>query len=358
MIIVAIFIAAFVAFIISAVAGGGAGLVLVPLLRLILPVAAIPGALSIGTATSSVSRIWLFWRDIRWDVVRRFIPAALPSAALGAWLLTFFAPAYVEFALGCFLVLNLPALFRRSSADVAEKPLQLGRLPMLGALAGLLSGFTGAVGVLFNRAYYRMGMTKEQIVATRATNEVMLHVLKIALYAAFGLLPRSALFAGGLVALAALSASFASRRILAVMPARFFRQAGLAAMVVSGIAMLCLSGNQILAIHRAWVSYVAPGEEREIQLYWGGSRRFAIEREEDGDLLVERVIERSQLPRGVRQALPLIMGNGQLVMIEEVLGAEPYYEIYVRRAGRIAVFEIAPSGAPRHRLFPEARIKG
>lgn len=60
MVVVLVFVASFLAFILSLVAGGGAGLVLVPLLRLILPVASIPGALSIGTAASSVSRIWLF----------------------------------------------------------------------------------------------------------------------------------------------------------------------------------------------------------------------------------------------------------------------------------------------------------
>lgn len=83
MVVLLVFTAAFFAFIVSAVAGGGAGLVLVPLLRLILPVASIPGALSIGTATSSISLIWLFRRHIRWDVVRRFVPTALPAAAVG-----------------------------------------------------------------------------------------------------------------------------------------------------------------------------------------------------------------------------------------------------------------------------------
>ncbi|MGQ7418740.1 hypothetical protein ACTGW1_12170, partial [Streptococcus suis] len=93
-------------------------------------------------------------------------------------------------------------------------PLPLARLPVLGAAAGLLSGFTGAVGVVFNRAYYRMGLSKEEIVATRATNEVLLHLLKIALYAAFGLLPRSALIAGAMVATAAVLASVASKWVL------------------------------------------------------------------------------------------------------------------------------------------------
>lgn len=347
MIVALVFAAAWLAFLVSAVAGGGAGLVLVPLLRLILPIASIPGALSIGTAASAVSRIWLNRQRIRWDVVRRFVPAALPAAALGAWLLTRFPAVYVEFLLGCFLLLNLPALFRRMPVAGSEPPLPLGRLPWLGAAAGLLSGFTGAVGVVFNRAYYRMGLSKDEIVATRATNEVLLHLLKIALYAGFGLLPRSALIAGALVATAAVLASLASRRVMALMPETLFRRAGLVAMVASGIAMFSLSGRQIATIHRAWITYVAPGDERELQLYWGGMRRAAIEREDDGGFVVERAVTVAELPADVRAVLPVVAAAGEIVLIEEVRGEGLYYEIYRRHAGGVAKVEVTPAGTPR-----------
>jgi hypothetical protein len=256
------------------------------------------------------------------------------------------------FLLGCFLLLNLPALFRRAPAPGTETPLPLGRLPLLGAVAGLLSGFTGAVGVVFNRAYYRMGLTKDEIVATRATNEVLLHLLKIALYAAFGLLPRSALIAGALVATAAVLASLASRRVLSLMRESLFRRAGLFAMVASGVAMFSLSGGQIMTIHRAWVEYVAPGDEQEIQLYWGGTRRAAIEREEDGSIVAERVVQPGELPAAVRKVLPSIAAPGEIVMIEEVRGDGRYYEIYRRHSGVVRKIEITPEGTPRHRALP------
>ncbi len=348
MVVALIFIAAFLAFVVSAVAGGGAGLVLVPLLRLVLPVASIPGALSIGTATSSISRIWLFRQHVRWDVVRCFVPTALPAAAVGAWLLTRFDAVYVEFLLGCFLLLNLPALVRPHPPSEAGPSLPLRRLPWLGVAAGLLSGFTGAVGVIFNRGYYRMGLTKNEIVATRATNEVLLHLLKIALYAGFGLLPRSALVAGGLVAVAAVLASLASRPVLSLMRESVFRRIGLFAMVASGVAMFSLSGGKIMAIHQAWVAYVAPGDEREIQLYWGGMRRVAIEREESGALVVERVVAATDLPPAVRAVLPTIAAAGPILMIEEVRGEGPYYEVYRRSGGTVRQVEITPQGTPRH----------
>ena len=337
MIVALVFAAAFLAFLVSTVAGGGAGLVLVPLLRLILPIAFVPGALSIGTAASSVSRIYLFHRSIRWDVVRRFVPTALPAAAAGAALLTLVEPVYVEFLLGCFLLLNLPALFRRDAIE-SGPPLALSRLPLLGAVAGLLSGFTGAVGVIFNRSYYRLGLTKTEIVATRATNEVLLHLLKIAVYAALGLLPRAAILAGALVAGAAILASLTSSRLLPLLRESLFRRAGLLAMVASGIATFFLSGSQIFAIHRAWVHFAAPDNEQELHFYWEGARRFVVEREDDGRLVLERPIPLDHLPSAVRDALPQ---KGSITLVEEVRGiGTHYYEVYRRGDGTDQKIEV------------------
>ncbi|MEG8039199.1 hypothetical protein QP166_07500 [Sphingomonas sp. LR60] len=130
-----------------------------------------------------------------------------------------------------------------------------------------------------------------------------------------------------------------------------FRRAGLIAMVASGVAMFTLSGGQIMAIHRAWVAYVAPGDEQEIQLYWGGARTAAIEREDNGRLVVERVVRASELPPAVRAALPSIAAGGEILMIEEVRGEGRYYEIYRRQSGDVRKFEVSPDGTPRHRAM-------
>jgi uncharacterized membrane protein YfcA len=67
---------------------------------------------------------------IRWDVVRWFLPAALPAAALGAWALTRFEPVYIKLALGVFLTANLPLLFLRSRvAPFRMTPRRSGLLP-------------------------------------------------------------------------------------------------------------------------------------------------------------------------------------------------------------------------------------
>ena len=348
MLVSLLFVTAWAAFVVSAVAGGGAGLVLVPLLRTIVPIAGVPAALSIGTAASALSRIALFHRAIRWDVVRRFVPAALPATTLGAWLLSRFEPAYVELILACFLLANLPALLRRPRpAREAMPPLPLRHLPLVGAAAGLLSGFTGAVGLLFNGVYRRLGMDRHEIVATRAMNEVLLHLVKLALYAWFGLLGPGALLAGGLVAAAAILASVSLRWILPLIPEGLFRRIGQIAMVVAGAAMFMLSSTQIAALHRAWFAIVSPGGEHEVQLYWEGARRFALEYEPEGALVVERTIPFEALPPRIRRAALTVAPREAIWLVERVHGpGGDGYEIYYvqNRLQRTAELEEGPNG--------------
>lgn len=329
MLVILLFVVAWAAFVVSAVAGGGAGLVLVPLLRTIVPIASVPAALSIGTAASSLSRIMLFRHAIRWDVVRRFVPAALPATALGAWLLSRFEPAYVELILACFLLANLPSLLRAPRPDRGAPALPLTRVPLVGAAAGLLSGFTGAVGLVFNGVYQRLGMSRHEIVATRATNEVLLHLVKLGLYAWFGLLGPAALLAGGLVALAAVLASVSLRWILPLVRESLFRRVGQSAMVLSGAAMFMLSSTQIAALHRAWVAIVSPGGEHEVQFYWQGGRRLALEYEPEGTMALERTIPFEAMPPAVRRAALTVAPRAAIWLVEEVRSpAGIGYEIY------------------------------
>jgi hypothetical protein len=267
-------------------------------------------------------------------------------AGLGAWALSQFEPAYVELLIGIFLLANLPAIFRRSPAPNPDaKPLSGPLVILLGALAGLISGFTGAVGLLFNRVYARMGMSKEELVATRAANEVALHSLKIILYAAFGLLSRQAVIVGAFVALAAIIAAYGMRPMLRLVNEQLFRTVSHASMVTAGAAMFMMSSGQIMAIHKAWADYVQLGDDSEFQLYWGGHRRFVLEFEEDGTPVIERGIDADDLsPRQLASATALAR-NGQIELIEQVFAFEGHYvEIYVRQGRDLTKYELHGMG--------------
>ncbi len=97
-----LFFATIIAFWISTICGGGASLILIPLLNLILPSSVIPFALTIGTFTSSASRIAVFKKSINWKIFLWFVPFSIPAVLLGAWLMKYINPTYLQFFVALF----------------------------------------------------------------------------------------------------------------------------------------------------------------------------------------------------------------------------------------------------------------
>lgn len=249
MLLLALFIAALVAFSISAVCGGGAGLLLIPILGFALPVTQVPTALTLGTASSSFSRIWLFYEDIRWDIFKLFLPTALVGVGIGTWLLSYLDPIYLELCMSVFLISNLTQLISKTQPTNTRSLVSPWLLRMIGFLAGFISGLTGAVGVLFNRFYFRYGLSNQEIMATRAANEALLHLIKLYIYAYLGLLTLQSLQIGLIVAFAAVLSSQLMKVVLPKISKAFFVNMGYGAMVVTGILMLNSAIVQIKVAH-------------------------------------------------------------------------------------------------------------
>ncbi|MBE7178123.1 MAG: sulfite exporter TauE/SafE family protein [Mucilaginibacter polytrichastri] len=324
-----VFLLAVFAFSLSAVCGGGAGLLLMPLLAQLLPGAQVPAALSIGTATSSLSRGYVLFRSIRWDIVRWFVPAALPAVWAGARLLTYVNPLYLEILMGLFLIGNLPMLFRKARENEKPEPHSPFLLILIGFAAGFVSGLTGAVGLLFNRFYLRYGLSKEEIVATRAANDLLLHLVKIILYASFGLITGRTLLIGFVVAVSALISSFSMKWVLAQISANVFKKIGYAAMVVSGVALFSSAFSRVVSQNNVEVNYRLVSDGLETQLQWKRDL-FSLEFEYDEGFEFEYKTTLNELPEDYRQRAADLIAGHKKYMIEEVFGyRKHYYEVYV-----------------------------
>ncbi|MVM28552.1 TSUP family transporter [Spirosoma sp. HMF4905] len=331
---------ALLAFSLSAVCGGGAGLLLLPVLGSLLPGAQVPAALSIGTVSSSISRIIAFWSRIRWDVVSWFVPPALPAVWLGARLLSYINPLYLELLMGLFLIANLPLIFRSTKELEETNPLPKGYLALIGLAAGFVSGLTGAVGLLFNRFYLRYGMTKEEIVATRAANEVMLHLVKLALYASFGLLTGKALTLGAVIAVAAMLSSWGMKWLLPRLSESLFRRVGYTAMVVSGLSLFTEAAGQVVTKTPVEINYSPVADGLTTQLQWR-NKLFSLEFEYDEGFEFEHSISLSELPPDKQDQVKLLSQGAEKVMLEEVFGIDKHsYEAYVYRKGKLEKFDL------------------
>ncbi|MDJ1503013.1 sulfite exporter TauE/SafE family protein [Xanthocytophaga agilis] len=333
-------ICAMLAFSLSAVCGGGAGLLLIPLLKTILPAANVPATLSIGTAASSVSRMAVFKSHIQWKIVAWFVPAALPAVWLGAWLLKYLNPLYLELILGLFLVGNLPMLFKSKKESIAQRPLPVFYLSLIGAAAGFVSGLTGAVGLLFNRFYLRYGLTKEQILATRAANELLLHLIKIFLYASFGLLTHDVFLLGILIGGAAIGSSWAMKWLLPKINDNWFKRLGYGAMIISGISLLTGATNRLIDTNHTQISLTPLSDGVQTQVQWKEGT-FTLEFEYEEGIEFETKINFEDLPASQRVVASRLSKEADKVLIEEVFGVNKhYYEVYVFTNGKVVKTDI------------------
>lgn len=288
------FLVAYASFLLSAICGGGAGLILIPILGSILPIQFIPATLSIGTFTSSVTRFIVFYKAIRWDIVRWFVPPAIGAVWLGAWLLKYVNPLYMEVFIGLFLMSNVPFLFKKPETFKSSQRPSNVSLAFIGLMAGFVSGVTGAVGLLFNKFYLRCGMVKEEIVATRAANEILLHAIKLILYAAFGLINSKVIFFGALIAIAAVASTWSTKTVLSWLNDATFKKIGYLAMSVSGAVLLTQSTMGIVATEKGGISFNPLQKGLEAKLKWQKAN-FAFEFTIDDGLEFEQVIPQSDL---------------------------------------------------------------
>jgi uncharacterized protein len=329
-----VFFSAVAAFLLSTVCGGGAGVILIPILSRVLPVSSVPAALSIGTATNSVSRLVAFRRSIRWDLVSRFVPASIPAVWLGAWLLQYCNPMYLELMMGVFLVSNIAQLLGRSEEPKDAVPSKY-RLAFIGFAVGFVSGLAGAVGLLFNRFYLTCGMSKEEIIATRATNELLLHVIKLVIYSLYGLMTYRAVSVGSVVAAAAVLAAWSAKWVVSKISTGAFKRIGYSAMVLSGIGLLASAGTTIAAHHKAGIDWMPISNGYEAKLKWA-NRGLAIEFVWHEGFEIENVVTLADVPAEKREWVESRIRNADSYLIEEVYGLHEHaYELYLEKDGRV-----------------------
>jgi uncharacterized membrane protein YfcA len=326
--LIIIFIVSFLAFSISTICGGGAGLMLMPILGSMLPIIQVPAALSIGTFSSSASRLIIFRDRVCWHIVKYFVPAALPAVWIGAWLLKYLNPLYLEIAMGLFLISNISFLFQKPKEIQKTKSPHRFTLSIIGFAAGFLSGLTGAVGLLFNRFYLQYGLSRDEIIATRAANEIIMHLVKIILYFLFGLITMKVISIGVVVSASAVLSSLAMKWILPRLSETIFKRIGYFAMVFSGFLMLSQSGSDLFLAHKGTIDtdFVEKGVESKLK--WQNAN-YALEFTYNDGFEFEQVIPITDLTEEQQKMLENKLQNNERIVIEVVhtIGST-YYEAY------------------------------
>ncbi|WCL49801.1 sulfite exporter TauE/SafE family protein [Leptospira sp. GIMC2001] len=261
------FLISFLSFFQSTLSGGGASLLLMPLLSMLLGGIYVAPVMTIGTSITGVSRIWMFRNSIDWDLVKWYaIPSSIAAFA-GAYILVNSNSDWIQLIIGIFLILSIFQFINKARSpqkseetnitnsleniasdsidinhdlDSEEIPKTIGMIPFLfiGIFVAFLSGLIGGVGPLMNIIYLKYGLSKEKLLGTRTANEMLIHIVKIITYFTLGNFPFIVIFCGTIIGVSGIIGSFFGKMLLSRISNVWFLRIVLFTMVVSGAIMI------------------------------------------------------------------------------------------------------------------------
>lgn len=219
---------AFLASALSAIAGLGGGLILYFALWFIFPLTMVIPLHGASMLISNASRVWFLRDHVQW----RFLWWYMIGCPLGYGIaLMWLREAPEQLALALLAVLILYSLFR--PRQLPELRLQNRAFFWVGLIGGILGLIIGATGTYVKAFFNRKDLSKEQIVASEASLQVVTHTFKVPafLYLGFAYQEHWQLIAA--MAACALLGSFWGVKVLKRVPIPVFRFLFKAVLIVS-----------------------------------------------------------------------------------------------------------------------------
>jgi uncharacterized membrane protein YfcA len=227
-------LAAFVLAVVSAIAGFGGGVVLLPVFVAMFGLREAVPVLTLTQLASNGSRVALNRHEIDRGLVGWFALGAVPCA-VGAGLLFATAPlGFLERLLGILLLVVV--VWRRLS----PRPPRLSPrfFVVIGAGSGLGSALIGSVGPLTAPFFLARGLVKDAYIGTEATSAVVLHAAKLVAYGIGALLSTRVLVLGLLLAPATMLGAWAGRHVVRRISERAFVLVVELGLLVSAVLLL------------------------------------------------------------------------------------------------------------------------
>lgn len=236
LILLILFIAGILAFMISTISGGGGALILVPVLNFIIGSTKTAPVLNLGTFIGRPARLILFWKYINWSVFWYYVPSAMLGAWLAAWAFTRVQASWLQILVGIFLI---STVFQYKFGKKQRSfPVKLWYFIPLGFLVSVLGTIIGALGPVLNPFYLNLGLDKEELIATKTVNSFFLGISQLGSYTFFGLLYPELWVYGLSLGLGAVIGNIIGKRFLSNMKSSTFRLLLISLMVISGILLI------------------------------------------------------------------------------------------------------------------------
>ncbi len=224
------------AYSISTIAGGGGALTLVAVTSLWMPLKVIPPLVHLASFIGRPTRVWLFRNFIRWDVVKAYLPAAWLGGFIGALIFSKMELKGLQIVVALFLISTVWQF--RFGKTKQSFIMRLWWFAPIGFSVSLISSIIGATGAVLNPFYLNYRVTKEELVATKAFNSMMVAIVQLSTYTFFGKLEGQLWVYGLALGGGAAAGNYLGKHWLSRMTEKRFLQWVIAMMVISGFALL------------------------------------------------------------------------------------------------------------------------
>ncbi len=227
-------LAAFALAFVSAVAGFGGGVLLLPVFTALFGLRAAIPMLTLAQLVSNGSRVVLNRHHLRWRLIRNFAIGSVPLAVAGGLLFATAPLDGLQRLLGTFLLLMV--LWRR----LRPTPPRVSQRAFVGvgAASGLGSALLGSVGPLTAPFFLAYGLVRDAYIGTEAASAVVLHAAKLVAYGTGDLLTAQVLLLGLVLAPATMAGALVGKRTIHKISDPVFVALVEGALVVSGILLL------------------------------------------------------------------------------------------------------------------------
>ncbi|MFC0505060.1 sulfite exporter TauE/SafE family protein [Micromonospora costi] len=218
----------------SAVAGFGGGVLLLPVFTALFGLRAAVPVLTLAQLSSNGSRVWLNRHDLNRPIMGRFALGAIPLALAGGLLLAAAPLVPLKRLLGVFLLIVVA--WRRLNPH--PRTPSAGAFVAVGAASGLGSALLGSMGPLTAPFFLAYGLVRNAYIGTEAACALIMHLTKLAAYGAGSLLSPRILLLGLALAPATLAGAWAGRRTVNRISERLFVHIVEAGLVAAGLLFL------------------------------------------------------------------------------------------------------------------------
>lgn len=219
----------------AGIIGFGGSTILLPVLTLVFgPKAAVP-IMAIAAILGNLSRVAVWWREIRWSAAFAFSATAMPMAWLGARTMIALDPTVLELCLGVFFIAMIPL---RRWLERRGFSVSLGGLALAGAAVGYLTGIVANTGPINTPFFLAHGLVRGSFVGTEAMSSLSMFSSKVAAFRAFGALPAELILSGIIVGTSLMLGAYLAKRFMGRINAKAFNGLMDGLLLVTGAAMI------------------------------------------------------------------------------------------------------------------------